>query len=157
MPGLASMGMVEATATRDGTPGTVRRYHLPSAGRTAEPFSPAVRAHWRIATSLHRAPDVGFDADPARKSCSHAAENLATPRKLARKLARNLPRSARPDISLRRGPKRAGWSDAFARSVRGQMRSPCRTRNCRLHAIAPARMLRRSAATARPQWQAQEC
>ena len=55
MPGPASMGMVEATATRDGTPGTVRRYHLPSARRTAEPFSPAVRAPWRIETSPHRA------------------------------------------------------------------------------------------------------
>ena len=111
----------------------------------------------RRARSLaHRdqpAPGAGFDADRARKSCGHAAENLATPRKLAR----TLPRSARPDISIRRKPKRSGWSDTFARSVRSQMRWPRRTRNCRLHAIAPARMLRRSAATARPQWQAQEC
>jgi hypothetical protein len=103
------MGMVEAAVTRDGTPGTVRRYHLPSARRTAEPFSPAVRAHWRIATSLHLAPEVGFDADRTRKSRGHAAENLATPRKLAR----NLPRAARPDISIRRKPKRPGCSDAI--------------------------------------------
>jgi hypothetical protein len=105
MPGPASMGMVEATMTRDGTPGTVRRYHLLTARRTAEQFSPAVRAHWHIETSLHLAPGAGFDADRARKGCGHAAENLATPRKLAR----NLPRSARPNISIRRKPKRSGW------------------------------------------------
>ena len=29
---------------------------------------------------------------------------------------------ARPDISIRRKRKRGGWSDAFARSILGQMR-----------------------------------
>ena len=74
MPGPASMGMVEATVTRDGTPGTVRRHHLPSARRTAEQFSPAVRAHWRVETSLHRASRC-FSAKPgntlaASQTCS---------------------------------------------------------------------------------------
>ncbi|MCC7068975.1 MAG: ISAs1 family transposase, partial [Burkholderiales bacterium] len=39
-----------------------------------------------------------------------------------RKLALNLLRSARPDISIRRKRKRSGWSDDFARTILGQMR-----------------------------------
>ena len=45
-------------------------------------------------------------------------ENLA----ILRKLALNVLRKARPDISIRRKRKRSGWSDEFARTVLGQMR-----------------------------------
>lgn len=118
MPGLASIGLVEATVTRDGATSTVRRYYLSSARLDAVRFAAAVRAHWRIENSLHWVLDVGFDEDRSRNRRDHAPENLAT----LRKLALNVLRSARPDISIRRKRKRAGWSDEFARSVLGQMR-----------------------------------
>ncbi|MGD0643163.1 MAG: ISAs1 family transposase, partial [Roseiarcus sp.] len=38
------------------------------------------------------------------------------------KLALNVLKRARPEISIRRKRKRSGWSDAFARSMLGQMR-----------------------------------
>jgi len=67
---------------------------------------------------LHWVLDVGFDEDRARNMRDYGPENLTT----LRKLALNVLRTARPDISVRRKRKRSGWSDEFARSVFGQMR-----------------------------------
>ncbi len=118
LPGLGMIGMVEATVTRDGKTSTERRYYLSSARMDAEGFAAAVRAHWRIENSLHWMLDVAFDEDRARNRRDHGPENLAT----LRKLALNVLRPARPDLSIRRKRKRSGWSDEFARSVLGQMR-----------------------------------
>lgn len=118
MPGLATLGMVEATVTRDGTTSTLRRLYLASARLDAAAFAAAVRAHWRIENSLHWVLDVSFDEDQARTRRDHGPENLTT----LRKLALNLLRAARPDLSIRRKRKRSGWSDEFARSILGQMR-----------------------------------
>ncbi len=118
MPGLAMLGMVEATVTRDGKTTTVRRHYLSSVAMDATAFAAAVRVHWRIENCLHWVLDVGFDEDRARNRRDHGPENLTT----LRKLALNVLRTARPDISIRRKRKRSGWSDEFARSVLGQMR-----------------------------------
>lgn len=118
MPGLAAIGLVEATVTRDGQTTTAQRLYLSSARLDAAAFGRAVRAHWRIENSLHWVLDVGFDEDRARNRCDNGPENLA----ILRKLALNVLRSARPDISLRRKRKRSGWSDDFARTILGQMR-----------------------------------
>lgn len=118
MPGLGMIGMVEATVTRDGRTSTQRRFYLSSARMEAVRFAAAVRAHWRIENSLHWVLDVGFDEDRARNRRDNGPENLTT----LRKLALNVLRSARPDISIRRKRKRSGWSDKFARSILGQMR-----------------------------------
>jgi len=61
-----------------------------------------------------REPDLEVEA--RRKD--GGAENLA----IIRKLALNVLKRARPEISIRRKLKRSGWSDAFARSILGQMR-----------------------------------
>jgi predicted transposase YbfD/YdcC len=118
MPGLAMLGMVESTVTRDGKTSTERRVYLSSASLDAKGFAAAVRAHWHIENCLHWVLDVGFDEDRARNRKDHGPENLA----ILRKLALNVLRSARPEISIRRKRKRSGWSDEFARSVLGQMR-----------------------------------
>lgn len=118
MPGLAMIGEVEATTTRDGRTTTTRRFYLSSAKLDAAGFARAVRAHWAIENSLHWVLDVGFDEDRARNRRDHGPENLAT----LRKLTLNLLRRTRPDISIRRKRKRSGWSDEFARTVLGQMR-----------------------------------
>lgn len=118
LPGLAMIGMVEASVTRDGRTSTERRFYLSSAAMQAERFAAAVRAHWRIENSLHWVLDMAFDEDRARNRRDHGPENLAT----LRKLALNVLRTARPDISIRRKRKRSGWSDQFARSILGQMR-----------------------------------
>ena len=120
LPGLGMIGMVEATVTRDGRTSTERRYYMSSARMHAERCAAVVRAHWRIENSLYWVLDVAFDEDRARSRRDHGPENLAT----LRKLALNVLRSARPDISIRRKRKRSGWSNEFARSVLGQMRYP---------------------------------
>lgn len=118
LPGLATLAMVEASTERDGRASTVRRYYVSSAMLNAARFAEAVRAHWRTENALHWVLDTAFDEDRARNRRDHGPENLA----ILRKLALNVLRSARPDISIRRKRKRSGWSDDFARSVLGQMR-----------------------------------
>ena len=118
LPGLATLAMVEATTERDGHTSTVRRYYLSSATLSAEQFADAVRAHWRIENAQHWVLDTSFDEDRARNRRDHGPENLA----ILRRLALNILRSARPEISIRRKRKRSGWSYDFARSVLGQMR-----------------------------------
>jgi predicted transposase YbfD/YdcC len=118
MPGLATLGMVASTVTRDAKTSTERRFYLSSASLDAMAFAAAVRAHWRIENCLHWVLDVGFDEDRARNRKDHGPENLT----ILRKLALNVLRTARTDISIRRKRKRSGWSDEFARSVLGQMR-----------------------------------
>ena len=118
MPGLAMLGLVEAEFEKNGARTTFRRFFMSSVAMGPETFAAAVRAHWRIENCLHWVLDVGFDEDRARNRKDHGPENLA----ILRKLALNVLRKARPDISIRRKRKRSGWSDEFARAVLGQMR-----------------------------------
>ncbi len=118
MPSLATLAEVKATVTRKGRTTTTRRLYLSSARLDATALATAVRAHWRIENSLHWVLDVGFDEDRARNRRDHGPENLA----ILRKLALNLLRNSRPDLSIRRKRKRSGWSDDFERSIIGHMR-----------------------------------
>jgi predicted transposase YbfD/YdcC len=118
MPSLATIGRIEAETERDGKLTRSCRYYLSSAQLSAEAFAKAVRTHWAIENGVHWVLDVVFDEDRARNRKDHGPENLA----ILRKLALNVLKQARPDISIRRKRKRSGWSDAFARSILGQMR-----------------------------------
>ncbi len=117
LTGLASVAMVEAVVEHKGHTTTSRRYYVSSATLTPERLAEAVRAHWSIEAS-HWVLDTAFDEDRARNRADHGPENLA----ILRRLALNLLKAARPDISIRRKRKRTGWSDEFARSILGQMR-----------------------------------
>lgn len=118
MPGLTTLAMVEAVVERGGATTRATRYYLSSAHLTPERFAQAVRAHWSIENSLHWVLDTTFDEDRARNRKDHGPANLA----VLRKLALNVLRTAQPKISIKRKRKRSGWSDAFARSIIGQMR-----------------------------------
>ena len=83
-----------------------------------EAFARAVRAHWAIENALHWVLDVTFDEDRARNRRDNGPENLA----ILRRLTLNLLNKARPRMSAARKRKRSGWSDAFARTIIGQMR-----------------------------------
>ena len=115
MPGLAMLACVEAVRD-DGPPST--RYYLSSACLSPKDFARAVRSHWAIENSLHWVLDVTFDEDAARNRADNGPENLA----ILQRLALNLLRTARPKLPVSRKRKRSGWSDAFARTVIGQMR-----------------------------------
>lgn len=118
MPGLATLARVEAETEREGRSTRSVRYYLSSAILTPERFAQAVRAHGAIENSLHWVLDTTFDEDRARNRRDHGPQNLA----VIRKLALNVLRTARPGISIRRKRKRSAGSDAFARSIIGQMR-----------------------------------
>lgn len=118
MPALATIGRVVARVEREGRTSLSTRYYLSSARLSAQAFAKAVRGHWAIENGLHWVLDTAFAEDQARSRKDHGPENLA----IIRKLALNVLKTARPDISIRRKRKRAGWSDAFARAIIGQMR-----------------------------------
>lgn len=118
MPGLATIARVEAERTEGGRTSRAVRHYLSSALLPPERFAEAVRAHWAIENSLHWVLDVTFDEDRARNRKDHGPENLAT----LRRLTLNLLRKALPKLPASRKRKRAGWSDAIARAIIGQMR-----------------------------------
>lgn len=115
MPGLATLGIVEATVTRDGKTTTVRRHYLSSVAIDAVAFAAAVPAHWRIEFCRHWVLDVGFDGDRARNRRDAGPENLTT----LRKRALTVVRAARADISVRRnGRRKPNMADADLPSLR---------------------------------------
>jgi predicted transposase YbfD/YdcC len=118
LPGLACLGMIETTVTRNGKTTTTRHFHVSSRVLTPEAYLAAARSHWSIENGLHWVLDMTFDEDRARNRKDHGPENLAT----LRKLALNVLRRSRPDISVRRKRKRCGWTNDFARTIIGQMR-----------------------------------
>lgn len=118
LPGLATIARVEAERTVDGRTSRAVRHYVSSARLPPQRFAEAVRAHWAIENSLHWVPDVTLDEDRARNRKDTGPENLA----ILRRLTLNLLRKALPKLPVSRKRKRAGWSDAIARSVIGQMR-----------------------------------
>jgi len=118
LPGLATLACVETSRSEAGRTSVSTRYCLSSARLSPAAFARAVRAHWVIENALHWVLDVTFDEDRTRNRRDKGPENLA----ILRRLALNLLNKARPGMSTARKRKRAGWSDAFARTIIGQMR-----------------------------------
>lgn len=81
--GLQSVGLVEAIREVNGQRTVERRYYLSSLPLNVETFARAVRGHWGVENKLHWALDVCFGEDQSRARAGHAAENLATLRRLA--------------------------------------------------------------------------
>jgi predicted transposase YbfD/YdcC len=97
-PGLQSAGMVESERTVQGNRSVERRYFLSSLPLGAEAFAKAVRSHWAVENQLHWSLDVTFGEDQSRARTRHAAQNLATLRRLTLNLLR---RDKTPKLSLR--------------------------------------------------------
>jgi len=108
--GLCSVGVVESTRQIDETITTERRYFLSSLPLNVTRFSNAVRSHWGVENQLHWILDVQFNEDQSRARTGHAAENLATLRRLALNLLKR-------DTTRKRGikgkQKNAGWSHPY--------------------------------------------
>ncbi len=81
--GLKSVGVVESRREIDGVKTVERRYYLASLPLNVELFARAVRSHWGVENKLHWVMDVCFHEDQSRARTGHAAENLATLRRLA--------------------------------------------------------------------------
>jgi predicted transposase YbfD/YdcC len=108
--GLRSVGMVESIREVGATRTVERRFYLSSLPRGVEPLARAVRGHWGVENKLHWVLDVSFREDQSRVRTGHAAENLATLRRLALNLLRR-------EKTKRRGIKgkqlNAGWDHAY--------------------------------------------
>jgi predicted transposase YbfD/YdcC len=109
--GLRSVGVVESVRQVGSEEPTVeRRYYLSSLAVDVERFAQAVRGHWSVENSLHWCLDVQMGEDQSRARTGHAAENLATLRRLALNLLKR-------DQTKKRGLKgkqlNAGWNQDY--------------------------------------------
>ena len=109
--GLRSVGMVESVRqVDDGVPTVERRYYLSSLSVDVEKFARAVRGHWAIENSLHWVLDVQCGEDRSRARAGHAAENLATLRRLALNL---LKRERTKKRGIKGKQLNASWDQAY--------------------------------------------
>jgi predicted transposase YbfD/YdcC len=108
--GLQSVGMVEAIREVQGKTSVERRYYLCSLPLGVETFARAVRGHWGVENKLHWALDVCFREDQSRARAGHAAENLATLRRLALNL---LKREKTKKRGLRGKMLNASWDHPY--------------------------------------------
>jgi predicted transposase YbfD/YdcC len=108
--GLKSVGVVESTREVDGVKSVERRYYLASLPLNVELFARAVRGHWGVENKLHWVMDVCFHEDQSRARTGHAAENLATMRRLALNMLKK-------ETTKKRGIKgkqlNASWNHAY--------------------------------------------
>jgi predicted transposase YbfD/YdcC len=106
---LTAVAMVEARIELRDRCTVERRFYISSAPLSAARCAQAVRAHWRIETSLHWVLDVLFGEDHSRLRKGHGAQNMA----IVRHFALNLVRRARDLRSLKRRRKCAGWDTQY--------------------------------------------
>jgi predicted transposase YbfD/YdcC len=109
-PGLRSVGVVEAVREVDGIATTERRHFLASLPLKATRFAKAVREHWAVENQVHWQLDVTFNEDQSRARTGHAAENLATLRRLALNM---LKQDKSKKAGVRGKQKIAGWDNNY--------------------------------------------
>lgn len=112
-PGLTAFGRIESTREGDGTTNSETRYFVLSWTPTPELLLDTVRAHWVIENALHWQLDVSFREDAARNRKDNAPGNIAVLRRRALDLVRRDTSQGSLSIKL----KRAGWDNAFLRSI----------------------------------------
>jgi predicted transposase YbfD/YdcC len=108
--GLKSVGMVESVREIKGKTTIERRYFLSSLPLGVETFARSVRSHWGVENKLHWVLDVCFREDQSRAREGHAAENLATLRRLALNL---LKREKTKKRGIRGKMLNAGWDQPY--------------------------------------------
>jgi predicted transposase YbfD/YdcC len=114
--GLRSVGLVEAIREVNGQRTVERRYYLTSLPLDVTTFARAVRGHWGIENKLHWVLDVCFREDQSRARAGHAAENLATLRRLALNLLKREPTKKR---GIKGKQLNAGWNHAYLLKLLG--------------------------------------
>lgn len=114
--GLRSVGMVESIREVDGKTTVERRYYLASLPLGVETFARAVRSHWGVENKLHWVMDVCFREDQSRARAGHAAENLATLRRLALNLLR---RETSKKRGIRGKQLNASWDHVYLLKLLG--------------------------------------
>ena len=83
-----------------------RRYYISSTDAHAKQAANRIRCHWGIENHLHRQLDVNFMEDDSLVNTGHAAENLATFRRLALN-------ELRPGKGLLERRRKAAWDEEY--------------------------------------------
>jgi predicted transposase YbfD/YdcC len=118
-PGLAGMVMCRATRTVKGQTSVEDRYYITSSTHNnVEKIAHGVRAHWGIENGLHWVLDVAFLEDQSRIRLRHAAENMATIRKIA---LNTIKKNTTHKVSARAKRKLAGWENDFLKDLLMEM------------------------------------
>ncbi len=109
-PGLMAMVLCRATRTVKGESSVEDRYFITSAKDDASTIAQSIRSHWAIENSLHWVLDVAFNEDQSRIRIGHAAENMATIRKIALNTVKKNKTSKRGVKGKR---KQAAWDNSY--------------------------------------------
>jgi predicted transposase YbfD/YdcC len=114
-PGLKGIGMLETTRTVNNDVTRSIRYFISSLEyEQIDDFMRAVRQHWDVEINLHWTLDVSFKEDLSRVRMGHAAENLATVRRIALNLLKQ-EKTHKNGITCKR--KSAGWDNRYLMKV----------------------------------------
>jgi predicted transposase YbfD/YdcC len=119
-PGLTAFGRIEATRETEGKTTSETRFFALSWMPSPETLLTTVRDHWAIENALHWQLDVSFREDAARNRKDNAPGNIAVLRRRALDVVRRDPSKTSLSIKL----KRAGWDDAFLRSILNGLAAP---------------------------------
>jgi len=112
-PGLKAFGRIEATRETDGSTTSETRHFALSWIPAPDALLATVRAHRAIENTLHRQLDVPFREDAARNRKENGPGNIAVLRRRALDVVRRDASKGSLSIKL----KRAGWDEAFLRSI----------------------------------------
>jgi len=111
---LRSVALVESERELNGERRIEQRVFLCSLGANAALLAQAVRSHWGIENQLHWVLDVQLGEDDCRVRTGHAAENLATLRKIVLNLLR---RDTHTKAGIRAKQLKASWDHAYLQSI----------------------------------------
>lgn len=115
--GLQSVAVVEHhRQVGDKSPTVERRYYLSSLSKDAKRLERAVRGHWSVENSCHWSLDVSMGEDQSRARTGHAAENLASLRRLALNLLKSEKTRKR---GVKGKQKSASWDHSYLLQLLG--------------------------------------
>ena len=112
---LASVALIEAQRTVNGTTTIEQRYYLLNQRLAAATVNDLVRTHWGIENQVHWVLDVVFHEDASRIRNGHAPQNMAVIRHMALNLLRQEPSKG----SLKSKRFRAALDGAYLARVLG--------------------------------------
>ena len=105
-------GLIEVVSERKekGKISIERRHYITSLDSNGQRLGRVIKSHWGIENNLHRQLDVNFIEDASLVNTGHAAENLAT----FRRLALNMLGTGKGLLERR---KKAGWDENYLTEV----------------------------------------